>query len=77
MHDNKFLSNNLSFKKLLLQTLLCLHTVDAFLPPTSAVEVIESVPSVCVFVCVSVCQHSNSGTRTDRKFDMYVKLDHI
>ena len=45
------------------------------LPPASAVEVIESVPSVCV----SVSQHSHDWTvwSTDFKFGAEMHLDHI
>ncbi len=35
---------------------------ELFLPPASAVEVIESVPSVYPCVCVSVCEHYHGWT---------------
>ena len=34
----------------------------SFLPPASAVEVIESEPCVCECVSVSVCEHSHGQT---------------
>ncbi len=40
------------------------------LPPASAVEVIESVPSVCVCVCLSVCL--SFSTLTTEPFDVSI-----
>ncbi len=40
------------------ETKVSLH-ITLLLPPASAVEVIETVPSVCMCVCASVCEHSH------------------
>ena len=49
-----------------------------FLPPASAVEVIESEPSCCVCFCLSVGEHSHSQTvePTTSIFGMGVDLDY-
>ena len=48
-------------------------------PPASAVEGIKSVPSVCVCVCLSVCERSHGWTiwHADPKFGGGVDLDNI
>ncbi len=47
-----------------------LQSLFLFSTPASAVEVIESIPSVCMCVCLSVCERSHGRTvwRTEKKF---------
>ena len=61
------------------RTTNCFALCFLLLPPASAVEVIESVPSVCVSVCPCVSYHSCGWTDWDigLKFGVGICLDNI